>query len=62
AIRNMIRDQKTHQIMTAMQAGHGAGMQTMDQALANLVKMNQVGYEDALQRAIDPEVFKRLAG
>lgn len=59
-IRNMIRDQKTHQIISAMQAGYSVGMQTMDQALANLVKINQVAYEDALQRAIDPDVFKRL--
>jgi twitching motility protein PilT len=62
AIRNMIRDQKTHQIVTAMQSGGGAGMQTMDQALANLVKLNQVSFDDALQRASDVDVFKRLAG
>jgi twitching motility protein PilT len=58
----MIRDQKTHQIVSAMQAGYSSGMQTMDQSLANLVKLNQVSYEDALQRASDPEVLKRLVG
>ncbi len=62
AIRNMIRDQKTHQIVSAMQAGYSSGMQTMDQSLANLVKLNQVSYEDALQRASDPDVLKRLVG
>lgn len=62
AIRNMIRDDKTHQIISAMQAGYSTGMQTMDQALAALVKANQVSYEDAMQRAIDPDVFKRLVG
>lgn len=61
-IRNMIRDDKTYQIISAMQAGYSTGMQTMDQALANLVKTNQVTYDDAIQRSIDPEVFKRLAG
>lgn len=62
AIRNMIRDQKTHQIVSAMQAGYSSGMQTMDQSLANLVKLNHVTYEDALQRASDPDVLKRLVG
>lgn len=60
AIRNMIRDQKTHQIVSAMQAGYNVGMQTMDQALANMVKRNTVRFEDAMQRAIDPEALKRL--
>jgi twitching motility protein PilT len=62
AIRNMIRDDKTYQIVSAMQAGYSMGMQTMDQALAALVKANQVTYDDAIQRSIDPEVFKRLVG
>lgn len=61
-IRNMIREGKTHQIYSAMQAGYNVGMQTMDQALANLVKQHKVSYEEALQRAIDPENFKRLTG
>lgn len=62
AVRNMIREGKTHQIYSAMQAGYNVGMQTMDQALANLVKRHKVSYEEALQRAIDPENLKRLTG
>jgi twitching motility protein PilT len=62
AIRNMIRDQKTHQIVSAMQAGYNVGMQTMDQSLATMVKKNVVSYETAIQRAIDPDALKRLIG
>src|SRR5439155_3302423 len=38
AVRNLIREGKTHQIYSAMQAGGKFGMQTMDQSLAHLVK------------------------
>ncbi len=61
-VRNMIRDTKTHQIVSAMQAGYNVGMQTMDQALASLVKRNVVKQEDAMQRAIDAGALKRLIG
>lgn len=60
AIRNMIREQKVHQIYTAMQSGYNVGMQTMDQALANLVKANIVSYQEAFSRAINPEEFNRI--
>lgn len=62
AIRNMIREQKVHQIYTAMQSGYNVGMQTMDQALANLVKANIVSYQEAFSRAINPEEFNRIVG
>lgn len=62
AIRNMIREQKVHQIYTAMQSGYNVGMQTMDQALANLVKANVVSYQEAFSRAISPEEFNRIVG
>ena len=38
AIRNLIRQAKTHQIYSLMQVGGSFGMQTMDQGLAKLVK------------------------
>ena len=38
AIRNLIRQSKTHQIYSLMQVGGSFGMQTMDQGLAKLVK------------------------
>jgi twitching motility protein PilT len=62
AVRNLVREGKTHQIYTSMQAGGKFGMQVMDQHLAELVKAGTVSYEMALERAHHVEEFKRLAG
>ncbi|MGH8935154.1 MAG: PilT/PilU family type 4a pilus ATPase [Acidimicrobiia bacterium] len=61
-IRNLIREGKVHQITSAMQAGGKYGMQTMDQALAGLVKAGKVSFEAALERCSNLEEFQRLAG
>jgi twitching motility protein PilT len=62
AIRNLIREGKTHQIYSAMQAGAKHGMQTMDQCLADLVRRHKVTYELALERCHHAEDFNRLCG
>ncbi len=62
AVRNLIREGKTHQIYTSMQSGGRYGMQVMDQHLAELVKKNKVTYEMALERCHHVEEFNRLAG
>src|SRR5262249_33052302 len=66
ALASMIREGKTFQIPNLMQAGGGAGMQTMDAALERLVQQDLVSPEDALEKAIDKEAFQkaldRLAG
>jgi twitching motility protein PilT len=63
AIRNLIREGKTHQIYSQMQAGQEqTGMQTMNQALARLVKQETVSYEEALSCCTDPDEFNMLAG
>src|SRR3989454_5337495 len=62
AIRNMIREAKVHQVYSAMQAGGRFGMRTMDQALALLVKNNQVTYQLAQERCHDLEELARLVG
>jgi twitching motility protein PilT len=62
AIRNLIREGKTHQIYSSMQAGGKHGMQVMDQHLAELVKKGKVTYEVALERCHHVEEFNRLAG
>jgi twitching motility protein PilT len=62
AVRNLVREGKTHQIYTSMQAGGKHGMQVMDQHLAELVQKNKVTYEAALERAHHVEEFNRLAG
>ncbi|MBA2313149.1 MAG: PilT/PilU family type 4a pilus ATPase [Actinobacteria bacterium] len=62
AVRNLVREGKTHQIYTSMQAGGKFGMQVMDQHLAELVKKGTVTYEMALERCHKTEEFNRLAG
>ena len=49
AIRNLIREDKVHQIYSSMQAGQEkAGMQTMNQCLATLVQRRQIRLDEAL--------------
>ena len=62
AIRNLIREGKTHQIYTSMQAGAKFGMQVMDQHLAELVKKGKITYEMGLERSHHPEEYNRLVG
>jgi twitching motility protein PilT len=60
AIRNMIRESKTHQIETAIQTGAQQGMQTMDQSLRDLYLRKLVSLDDALARAIHPEELRKM--
>ncbi|MDP9165222.1 MAG: type IV pilus twitching motility protein PilT [Actinomycetota bacterium] len=62
AVRNLIREGKTHQIYSAMQAGGKFGMATMDQHLAELVKKGSVAYDAALEKCHHVEDFNRLCG
>jgi len=60
AVRNLIREGKVHQIRSAMQAGGRHGMQTMDHALAQLVKTGKVDLKVASERAQNIEEFMNL--
>jgi twitching motility protein PilT len=62
AIRNLIREGKTHQIYSALQTSGAVGMQTMDAHLAQLVRNGSITRALAEQRASVPEEFKRLMG
>ena len=62
AIRNLIREGKTHQIMTSMQTGGKYGMQTMDAALAKLYKDGLIRYECALMYCSSEEALMRFIG
>jgi twitching motility protein PilT len=62
AVRNLIREGKTHQIYSAIQTSGSIGMQTMDAHLAQLVRMGRVSRQLAEQRAAVPEELKRLLG
>jgi twitching motility protein PilT len=57
AIRNLIRENKVAQMYSAMQTGAAAGMQTLDQALADLVRRRLVTPVEARAKARHPENF-----
>jgi twitching motility protein PilT len=62
AVRNLIREGKTHQIYSALQTGGQHGMQTMDASLVELVNRNKITRELAMKRSGTPEELKRLMG
>ena len=62
AIRNMIREGKTHQIYSAMQAGAQYGMHTMDQHLADLVNNGHISYSTGMEKCHHIDDFNRLTG
>jgi twitching motility protein PilT len=62
AIRNLIREGKTHQIYSVLQTSSAAGMQTMDASLATLVRDGVISQQLAESRSTTPEELKRLLG
>ena len=61
AIRNLIREDKIHQLYSAMQAGQEKlGMQTMNQSLATLVKMRRISMETAVAASSMPDELRNL--
>ncbi|HUR84754.1 MAG TPA: type IV pilus twitching motility protein PilT [Solirubrobacteraceae bacterium] len=62
AIRNLIREGKTHQIYSSLQTGASVGMQTMDAALATLVRNGKITQKLAESRSSTPEELRRLLG
>jgi len=62
AIRNLIREGKTHQIYSSLQTGGNLGMQTMDAALATLVRSGRITQQMAEARSSTPEELRRLLG
>jgi len=63
AIRNLIREEKVHQIYSLMQVGQAKfGMQTMTQALVNLVGQRAISPEAAISHATEPDEVRQLLG
>jgi len=62
AVRNLIREGKTHQIFSTMQTGGNFGMQTLDTALISLVRQGKIAMDLAESRSSNPEELRRLAG
>jgi twitching motility protein PilT len=60
AIRNLIREGKSHQIYSAIETSGQVGMRAMDKILAEAHKNGIISFEDAITRAVDRENFLRL--
>ena len=60
AVRNLIREGKSHQITSTIQTGGSIGMQTMDQHLRDLYQKGVITYEEATTRAMNPDELKKM--
>ncbi|MGI8579409.1 MAG: type IV pilus twitching motility protein PilT [Solirubrobacteraceae bacterium] len=62
AVRNLIREGKTHQLYSVLQTGGAQGMQTMDASLVSLVRAGKITRQTAESRSTTPEEMRRLLG
>jgi twitching motility protein PilT len=63
AIRNLIREDKVHQVYSQIQVGQAkSGMQTMNQSLLNLYQRRVISFDDAMSRSADPDELKQMMG
>lgn len=60
AVRNLIREAKSHQIASAIQVGQKYGMQLMDDSIMELYNKGWVSGEDAYAKAYDKQKFRTL--
>ncbi len=59
AVRNLIREGKTHQVYSVLQAGGRYGMVTMDMSLVQLVRSGRISLDMALERCSNEEDLRR---
>jgi twitching motility protein PilT len=60
AIRNLVREAKSHQIESAIQTGGQYSMQTMDQSLRDLYEGGLISLEDAIAKATHPDELRKM--
>ena len=60
AVRNLIREGKTHQILSQIQMGGQVGMVTMDACLAEMHLKRVISYNTGIERSVDSKEFARL--
>jgi len=61
AIRNLIREDKVHQIYSQMQVGQAKfGMQTMNQSLLQLFQRRLISLDEAIGRSSDPDELRQM--
>ena len=57
AVSNLIREGKTHQLLSALQTGKKYGMQTLDDSINALLEKGIIAPKDAFEKAIDKSLF-----
>jgi len=62
AVRNLIREGKTHQLPSVMETSQRLGMQTLDQALLDLYRRGLVALDQIMSLAMNPEHLQSLVG
>lgn len=62
AVRNLIREGKSHQLNSIIQTNAKSGMRTMDDALCELCRQGLITREDALEHSVDMEYMKTVLG
>jgi len=60
AVRNIVREGKTHQLDAVIQTGAEFGMQSMDKQLVNLIHAGTISYDEARNFAVDIDELDRL--
>lgn len=60
AVRNIIREGKSHQLEAVIQTGSEFGMQSMDKTLVNLIHAGTITYDEARNYAVDIDELDRL--
>jgi twitching motility protein PilT len=60
AVRNLIRDGKTFQIPTVLQTGKKYGMQSLDDAIMDLMQKNRINADDAYLHCLDKQRFRQF--
>lgn len=59
AVANLIREGKTYQLPSVIQTGRREGMQTMDQAILELLRARRITPQEAYRRAVDRETYRQ---
>ena len=62
ALRNLIREDKTAQILSVIQTGAQYGMQSLDQSLRELVMQGRLSREEAMKKSSNPRLFEQAPG
>jgi twitching motility protein PilT len=62
SICNLIREGKTHQMPTIIQAGQATGMQTLDQNLKVMLQAGKISFEEAISKAKEPRELAAMVG